>query len=157
MRDKTMKLFKITIFIILMFFFIIQTGTFVQAETKFSGNYSLNIYGVSRWKTDYILIRKLDSKTVDGIIGLDWNILQEARLPTNYEKMHEIPFKGTVSESGNCVKFKINAAGIKEYSFTLFLMEYQEKPAFVGFVEIKSIAGGASVPTIKTGVFAIMK
>lgn len=145
---------KIFALIMLLLFAALIAGV-VCAQTKFSGNYNLNLYGVSRWKTDYILVRKLDSKTVDGIVGLDWNILQEARLPANYEKMHDVPFKGTVSENGNCLKFKINIAGIKQYSFTLFLADYKSKPALAGYVEIKSLKN--VTPIIKTGVLAVMK
>lgn len=148
------RLFK-TLALFMLLLFAASLASAVCAQTKFSGNYNLNLYGVSRWKTDYILVRKLDSKTVDGIIGLDWNILQEARLPANYEKMHEIPFKGTVSENGKCIKFKLQVAGMKEYSFTLFLMEFEAKPALTGFVEIKSLKNAA--PIIKTGVLAVMK
>lgn len=150
-----MKSFKTFLFCALLLFFAIQTASSVCAQTKFSGNYNLNLYGVSRWKTDYILIKKISSKTVEGTLGLDWNILQEARLPANFEKMHEVPFKGVIKE--NCVEFKVRVADRKEYSFTLFLMEYQSKPALTGYVEIKSLTSADPAPPIKTGVFAIMK
>jgi|GEM_PF-5416471 len=151
-----LKRVKIFALLMLLFFFMISSVCFVCAQPKFSGTYDLNIYGVSRRNTDYILVRKLNSKTVDGIIGIDWSILQEARLPANYEKMHEIPFKGTVSENGNCLKFSVNVAGIKQYSFTFFLADYKSKPALTGYVEITPL-NASSAPKIKAGVLAVMK
>lgn len=156
---KLVKSFKIFTFSILLFFLIIQTTGSVHAQTKFTGNYNLSIYGVSRWKTDYISIKNLGLNTVGGVIGLDWNILQEARLPADFEKMHEIPFKGSVEENRSCIEFKVRVADVKEYSFILFFMECFSKPAFVGYVEITSLrfSGNTPPPAIKTGVFAIMK
>lgn len=153
---KPVKSFKKFLFLIILFFFMIQMTGSAPAQTKFSGDYNLSIYGVSRWKTDYLSIKKIESKTVGGIVGLDWNIGQEARLPANFEKMHEIPFNGSVKKNGNCIEFKVRVADMKEYSFTLFFMEYLSKPAFVGYVEITPLKSSGA-PPIKTGVFAIMK
>ncbi|MFH1453451.1 MAG: hypothetical protein ABIH00_05680 [Armatimonadota bacterium] len=147
---------KILAFFLLLSFFLIQVITSVNAQTKSTGTYSLKINGVTRWKTDYITIKKINSKTVEGVIGIDWSILQEARLPADYEKMHEIPFTGKVKENGNCIEFTVNVANVKEYKFTLYPMECLGKPALVGHVEIESLLSGGP-PSIETGVFAVMK
>lgn len=146
-------------------FLVFSLGCILTAEAGmdqgFYGKYSLNVYQMSSYNTEYLQVTGSDETTVSGIIGIDWSIGPQARVPLPWEKFYEIPFVAKLTNDGSAFEFSVTIADRKEYRFHFFCAYNEFKPALSGYVEIrpfskmKPVPDPNSEPTLVKGVLAL--
>lgn len=107
------------------------------ADTVRPGTYVLKMEGLSRYGTDFLVVRAADGKGVTGEVGIDWGIGPQAREPQEWERLYREAYRATAVSEGRAFTFAVTVAGRRRYEFTLFpVRDRQWRPLLVGFVTI---------------------
>ncbi|MDH4127738.1 MAG: hypothetical protein OEV44_03220 [Spirochaetota bacterium] len=138
-----MKKLILIIFLLILPIFLLSYG-----EKEFKGKYKLHLSGYpnSGYQNHFIEIKSISGKKITGIVGLDFSIGPQARMPMPWEKLHELKFNGKYNSLKRMISFSIDlhrGANTLKHTFKGYLTYIANQKVIIGIYKInKKEEGG---------------